>query len=100
MKAGSKRRRTQAEIKDQYEQKQLEDEVNRENAKKSQEYKDHIAALQEQLQTLQEENSKGEYAKNLVQEMLDRGDLQETNEGQLVVTKGPNIIHNADSHMQ
>ena len=30
---------------------------------------------------MQEENSKGEFAKNLVQEMLDRGDLQETNEG-------------------
>ena len=99
MKAGSKRRRTQAEIKDQDDQKQLEDEVNRENAKKSQEYKDHIVALEQQLQTLQAENSKGEYAKNLVQEMLDKGELHETNEGQLVVTKGPNIIHNSDSLM-
>ena len=31
--------------------------------------------------------------------MLDKGELQETNEGQLVVTKGPNIIHNSDSLM-
>ena len=87
-------------MKEQYDQKQLEDEVNRENAKKSSEQSDRIAALEQQLLAMQQENSKGEYAKNLVQEMLDRGDLQETNEGQLVVTKGPNIIHNADSFMQ
>ena len=87
-------------MKEQYDQKQLEDEVNRENAKKSSEQSDRIAALEQQLLAMQQENSKGEYAKNLVQEMLDRGDLQETNEGQLVVTKGPNIIHNADSLMQ
>ena len=31
--------------------------------------------------------------------MLDKGELHETNEGQLVVTKGPNIIHNSDSLM-
>ena len=35
LKAGSKRRRTQAEIKDQLEKKELEDELNRENAKKA-----------------------------------------------------------------
>ena len=87
-------------MKEQYDQKSLEDEVNRENAKKSSEQSDRIAALEQQLLAMQQENSKGEYAKNLVQEMLDRGDLQETNEGQLVVTKGPNIIHNADSFMQ
>ena len=87
-------------MKEQYDQKSLKDEVNRENAKKSSEQSDRIAALEQQLLAMQQENSKGEYAKNLVQEMLDRGDLQETNEGQLVVTKGPNIIHNADSFMQ
>ena len=87
-------------MKEQYEQKQLEDEVNRENVKKTSEQSDRIAALEQQLLAMQQENSKGEYAKNLVQEMLDRGDLQETNDGQLVVTKGPNIIHNADSFMQ
>ena len=86
-------------MKEQYDQKSLEDEVNRENLKKTSEQSDRIAALEQQLLAMQQENSKGEYAKNLVQEMLDRGDLQETNEGQLVVTKGPNIIHNSDSLM-
>ena len=46
MKSGSKRRRTQAEMKEQYEQKQLEDEVNRENVKKTSEQSDRIAALE------------------------------------------------------
>ena len=46
MKSGSKRRRTQAEMKEQYDQKSLEDEVNRENAKKSSEQSDRIAALE------------------------------------------------------
>ena len=86
-------------MKEQYDQKSLEDEVNRENAKKSSEQSDRIAALEQQLLAMQQENSKGEYAKNLVQEMLDKGELHETNEGQLVVTKGPNIIHNSDSLM-
>ena len=86
-------------MKEQYDQKQLEDESNRENVKKSEEQSDRIAVLEQQLKTMEDENSKGEYAKNLVQELLDRGDLQETNEGQLVATNGPNIIHNADSLM-
>ena len=46
LKAGSKRRRTQAEIKDQLEKKELEDELNRENAKKAQEQSERIAALE------------------------------------------------------
>ena len=46
MKSGSKRRRTQAEMKEQYDQKSLEEEVNRENAKKSSEQSDRIAALE------------------------------------------------------
>lgn len=75
LKAGSKRRRTQAEMKDQYEQKQLEDVQNREYEVRLSDSTDRIAALEQQLMEMQEENEKGEMAKNLMQGMLDKGEL-------------------------
>ena len=62
-------------MKDQYEQKQLEDILKRDNEVRISESTDRIAALEQQLMEMQEENEKGEMAKNLMQGMLDKGEL-------------------------
>jgi len=62
-------------MKDQYEQKQLEDVQNREYEVRLSDSTDRIAALEQQLMEMQEENEKGEMAKNLMQGMLDKGEL-------------------------
>ena len=62
-------------MKDQYEQKQLEDVQNREYEVRLSDSTVRIAALEQKLMEMQEENEKGEIARNLMQDMLDKGDL-------------------------
>ena len=62
-------------MKDQYEQKQLEDVLKRDNEVRNSESTVRIAALEQKLMEMQEENEKGEIARNLMQGMLDKGEL-------------------------
>ena len=53
-------------MKDQYEQKQLEDVQNREYEVRLSDSTVRIAALEQKLMEMQEENKKGEIARNLM----------------------------------
>ena len=57
LKAGSKRRRTQAQMRDQYEMEQVMDVVNQENESKVKEQSDRIQNLEQQLNSLSQEAS-------------------------------------------
>ena len=49
---------------------------------------------------MQEEIRKNEFAKNLVQGLIDKGDMQEDIEGNLVLTRAPNLVGNAADYTQ
>lgn len=95
MKAGSKRRRTQTEIRDQDDKKELEDAVHRENEERVGEQNNRILLLEQRLAQMEAENAESEMAKAVVKRLRDAGDLEEDITGALVLTRGPNMIGNA-----
>ena len=56
--------------------------------------------LEQQLTQMHEANKESELAKELVQGLIDSGNLEENEDGKFVLTKGPNVIANANTFMK
>ena len=87
LKVGSKRRRTQADLKEQLEAEELASALDLEKA-------EQIAAVEQQLKEAAELASKNKFAADALTEMVAKGQVVQEDDGALRVVNGPNVIMN------
>ena len=92
LKAGSKRRRTQAEIKGQLEIDQLSEVV-------AAEREEEISKLKSQLEKAEAYCNENQKAVEIVKGLLEKGTIKEEEDGSITVANGPNFIGNQEDHM-
>lgn len=81
LKAGSKRRRTQAEMKEQFEQEQLEEIDQRDTQVMLGEKDQEISALRHQLEQAQRDAEKEDYATTVMQGLVEANQLFKAQDG-------------------
>ena len=99
LKAGSKRRRTQAQIQSDYDQKQFEEIDARDSKVKFTDAQKEIAELKAQLQAERQLKNQGEYAAQWVQEQMNKKNIALTDDNNLIITTSANTIRNGDDIM-
>ena len=95
LKAGSKRRRTQAEMREQYDKELLEEQALLEDKQRETEQAARIAELSERIRQLDGEVSRNDAARVFVENQIQLGQIGVTEEGDLVMNRGTNVIGNA-----
>ena len=88
LKAGSKRRRTQAEMKQQMEVEELANVLEHER-------EDQIKQLEEQLSQAQENAASNKNAADILTDLLEKGEVKLEEDGSVSVMHGANVIGNA-----
>ena len=99
LKAGSKRRRTQAEMKEQFQMEQLEEMEARDKEAQISEQQRQIQELQQQMTQMEQYAQTNEYAKDVVTDLVKKGVLEAKGDNEVVLSQGPNIIGNRDDQM-
>lgn len=87
MKVGSKRRRTQAEMKDQLEVEEL-------SAVLDHERDDKIKQLEAQLSSANDLAANNKTAADILTDLLTKGEVKQEEDGSITVVHGPNVIGN------
>ena len=87
LKAGSKRRRTQAEMKDQLEIEELSQVIDHDR-------EDEIKKLSQSLASAEEEAKSNSAATAILRELIEKGVIRQEADGTVVPLNGPNIIGN------
>ena len=78
----------------------LEEELLKESEEKIQQQTEALKTLQERMQQLEQEKADGDFAKNFIHDMMKVGSIEQTQSGELMITRGPNTIANASEMMQ
>ena len=93
LKAGSKRRRTKAEMAEQLEIEQLSNVLEAER-------EDKIKQLEIQLLQAQQEAEENKGAFDALTELVEKGEIRKEEDGSVTVIRGPNIIQNYNEMSQ
>ena len=96
LKAGSKRRRTQAEMKEQFQMEQLEEMEARDKDAQIAEFQKQIQEMHNQMVEMETVAKTNTYAKDVVTNLVSQGVLEVKGDSEVVLSQGPNIITNAD----
>ena len=99
LKVGSKRRRTQAEMKEQYHMEQLEEMEARDKDAQIAEFQKQIQEMQQQMVQMETVAKTNQYSRDVVTKLVSQGVLEVKGDSEVVLSQGPNIIKNADDLM-
>ena len=87
MKVGSKRRRTQAEMKEQLEVEELSQVIEHERD-------DKIKQLEAQLSAANDSATNNKNAADILTDLITKGEVRQEEDGSITVLHGPNVIGN------
>ena len=100
LKVGSKRRRTQAEMKEQYHMEQLEEMEGRDKDAQIAEFQKQIQEMQQQMVQMETVAKTNQYSRDVVTNLVSQGVLELKGDSEVVLSQGLNTGRNPDKLMK